>query len=222
MSAPSPTPASQGLARSGVRATAMLALLAALAGCGTPPKPEPPKLRVVLLPQTDEAGQPRATAVNVSVGSTAAVLDVPYALAERNAQGELKQRVATAEEVEALYGDLLKIQPPAPQTFVLRFQTGTSQLTPESAAELPRLIALARSRAGGDIVVVGHTDRQGKAEANDALSLRRAQAVAQLLAAQGFPPDLISAVGRGEREPVVPTADEVAEPRNRRAEITVR
>jgi flagellar motor protein MotB len=28
--------------------------------------------------------------------------------------------------------------------------------------------------------------------------------------------------GRGEREPIVPTEDEVAEPRNRRVEITVR
>jgi len=38
----------------------------------------------------------------------------------------------------------------------------------------------------------------------------------------GVAADRISVAGRGEREPLVPTADEVAEPRNRRVEINVR
>jgi outer membrane protein OmpA-like peptidoglycan-associated protein len=42
------------------------------------------------------------------------------------------------------------------------------------------------------------------------------------LAAQGIPADRILASGRGEREPIVPTADGVDEPRNRRVEINVR
>jgi outer membrane protein OmpA-like peptidoglycan-associated protein len=46
--------------------------------------------------------------------------------------------------------------------------------------------------------------------------------VRALLIERGFKADLIEAVGRGEREPVVPTDDEVAEPRNRRAELLVR
>ena len=66
------------------------------------------------------------------------------------------------------------------------------------------------ARAGGEILVVGHTDRQGTVEANDALSLKRAQAIVDLLTAQGFARELITARGRGEREPLVPTADEVA------------
>ncbi len=181
-----------------------------------------PKLRVVLLPQSDPSGQPRATSVEVKSGESTQVLSTPFALAERNDKGQLTQRMATVDEVQARYGDVLKIQPPSAETVVLRFQTGTSQLTPESATELPKLIALARARAGGEILVVGHTDRQGTVEANDALSLKRAQAIAELLIAQGFAPELISARGRGEREPLVPTADEVAEPRNRRAEVIVR
>jgi outer membrane protein OmpA-like peptidoglycan-associated protein len=39
---------------------------------------------------------------------------------------------------------------------------------------------------------------------------------------RGIAPDRITTAGRGEREPLVPTADEVAEPRNRRVEISVR
>ena len=83
-------------------------------------------------------------------------------------------------------------------------------------------MARAQARSGGEIVVTGHTDRQGSLEANDQLSLERAQAIRTLLIERGFKPELIDAVGRGEREPVVPTDDEVAEPRNRRAVIVVR
>jgi outer membrane protein OmpA-like peptidoglycan-associated protein len=105
---------------------------------------------------------------------------------------------------------------------VLEFEPGSSNLTADSLARLPEVIAQARGRAGGEIVISGHTDRQGTLEANDELSLMRAQAVRDLLIEQGFKPELIEAVGRGEREPVVPTDDEVVEPRNRRAEVVVR
>ena len=105
---------------------------------------------------------------------------------------------------------------------MLEFETGTSDLTAASQARLPDVIARAKARAGGEIVVTGHTDRQGSLEANDALSLQRAEAVRNLLIAQGFQAALIEAVGRGERDPVVPTDDEVVEPRNRRAELLVR
>jgi outer membrane protein OmpA-like peptidoglycan-associated protein len=70
--------------------------------------------------------------------------------------------------------------------------------------------------------VVGHTDRVGSLTYNDALSLRRAERVRTGFVQMGIPREQISVAGRGEREPIVPTEDEVAEPRNRRVEITVR
>jgi outer membrane protein OmpA-like peptidoglycan-associated protein len=117
---------------------------------------------------------------------------------------------------------LLTLQPQAPERFVLQFEPGTSQLTAASQSQLADVIARAKERAGGEIVVTGHTDRQGTQEANDKLSLERAQAIRTLLIERGFKAELIEAVGRGEREPLVPTEDEVAEPRNRRAELLVR
>ena len=57
---------------------------------------------------------------------------------------------------------------------------------------------------------------------NDALSLRRAERCRDELDEARDPKVRISVAGRGEREPEVPTADEVAEPRNRRVEISVR
>jgi outer membrane protein OmpA-like peptidoglycan-associated protein len=202
-------------------AGALFVALLGLAGCATPTAPAP-SLRVVLLPQNDAQGQPLNTAVVVSQQDKVLVLDRPFALAEPNAAGQLAQRVATVDEVQARYGDVLRIQPPSAEAFVLGFLPGKSQLTPESEAQLPMFIERAKARAGGEILVIGHTDRVGKLEANDALSLQRAQAIAKLLEARGFAPELISARGRGEREPLVPTADEVAEPRNRRAEVIIR
>jgi outer membrane protein OmpA-like peptidoglycan-associated protein len=70
--------------------------------------------------------------------------------------------------------------------------------------------------------VIGHTDSVGTLEANDALSLRRAATVRALLVTQGVAESSIEVAGRGEREPLVPVGDEVAEPKNRRVEINLR
>jgi outer membrane protein OmpA-like peptidoglycan-associated protein len=46
--------------------------------------------------------------------------------------------------------------------------------------------------------------------------------VSKLFIDRGLAPDAIVAVGRGERELLIQTKDQVPEPRNRRVEITVR
>jgi outer membrane protein OmpA-like peptidoglycan-associated protein len=73
-----------------------------------------------------------------------------------------------------------------------------------------------------DVQVIGHTDAVGSNAVNDPLSRQRADVVRSGLVARGVPADRIVASGRGKREPAVPTADGVAEPRNRRVEILVR
>ena len=71
-------------------------------------------------------------------------------------------------------------------------------------------------------MVIGHTDRVGAVPYHDTLSLRRAERVRDELVKVGIAAERIRVAGRGEREPLVATPDEVAEPRNRRVEITVR
>lgn len=188
-----------------------LALAATLAACA-------PATRVTLLPQAGGT----ASAVEVSTATGTQLISQPYQVATVSRRGDLALEVTTVEKVRETYPQLLALQPPPPETFVLQFEPGTSQLTAESLAQLATVVARAQARTGGEIVVTGHTDRQGTEEANDRLSLARAQAVRQLLVERGFKPELIEAVGRGEREPLVPTDDEVAEPRNRRAEVVVR
>jgi OmpA-OmpF porin, OOP family len=188
-----------------------LALAATLAACA-------PATRVTLLPQAGGT----ASAVEVSTATGTQLISQPYQVATVSRRGDLALDATTAEKVRETYPQLLALQPPPPDTFVLQFEPGTSQLTAESQVLLATVVARAQARAGGEIIVTGHTDRQGSLEANDRLSLARAQAVRDLLVAQGFRPELIETVGRGEREPLVPTDDEVIEPRNRRAEVVVR
>jgi outer membrane protein OmpA-like peptidoglycan-associated protein len=177
-----------------------------------------PAGRVVLLPQPE--GRPSAVTVASVTGS--AELNTPYAAAEIGRKGAIKAVKSDETDVRKRYPELLRLAPPSAQRFTLNFQPGTSDLTPESLAELDTVVAAARARSGGEIVIVGHTDRQGAADANDALSLRRANAIRDVLISKGFRADLIDPVGRGEREPLVPTEDDVPEPRNRRAEVFVR
>jgi len=197
--------------RRGARLACALSLVALLGACA-------PQTRVILLPQANA----EPSGVEVRVGDRVQVLTKPYQVAEVGQRGGIEVQTISAEQVLRDFPRLLNLQPSAPESFRLEFMPGSSDLTSASLEQLSTVVARAQARSGGDIVVTGHTDRVGSIEANDRLSLRRAQAVRNLLIERGFKPELIEAVGRGEREPLVDTPDEVAEPRNRRAEVTVR
>jgi OmpA-OmpF porin, OOP family len=192
--------------------TLLLSALALLmTACSTPVN------RVLLLPQP---GVPGAVVVSTAAGQS--TLNLPYAATEFGRDGVQQPVRSSAAEVRARYPQLLALQPAPAERYTLRFALGTSDLTEESAAQLDTIIRAARARPGGEILIIGHTDRQGSVEANDALSLRRSTAIRDLLVTRGFAAELIEASGRGERDPLVPTDDDVPEPRNRRAEVVVR
>lgn len=178
------------------------------------PTPE----RVILLPDVDgQVGQ-----LVVRSATSQQVLDKAYAASEIDASGNIAARSEDAASVQARYGTLLDARPPRPISFTLYFLSGSAQeLTPESIAVLEQLKAAIANRPLPEITVIGHTDRVGNLENNDTLSLKRAQAVSELLQASGIQAAM-EVAGRGEREPLVPTADEVAEAANRRVEISLR
>jgi outer membrane protein OmpA-like peptidoglycan-associated protein len=195
------------------------------AACAAPPEPKPPPVApppradlVVLLPGKDGG----VGAVVVQGGGREVVLNTAYAKAETGAGGRLDPGQATPDEVRAIFADALAVEPPRPVTFILYFIEATDQFTPESQALVDQVLLAIASRPAPELTVAGHTDTLGSAQYNDALSLRRAERVRVLLIARGIAPDSIRAVGRGMRELRVPTAAGVAEPRNRRVEITVR
>ena len=71
------------------------------------------------------------------------------------------------------------------------------------------------------VLVVGHADTAGDDAYNLGLSERRAKATADALVAQGVSAATITVDWKGESQPAVSTGDQVPEPLNRRAEITV-
>ena len=70
--------------------------------------------------------------------------------------------------------------------------------------------------------MTGHTDTTGNAQNNAELGMRRANVVRSMLVQTGLSTLMIDVRSHGEAELLVPTADNVSEPRNRRVEITVR
>jgi outer membrane protein OmpA-like peptidoglycan-associated protein len=184
-----------------------IALLGACASKGT----------IVLLPETD--GKP--TAVTVRQADKEVVLDRPYAAAKVASQG-LDPYQSNPQEVETQFGKALAAQAIRAETFVLYFVEGKDEFTDESKRLVDRVLAEVARRPVPDVLVVGHTDTVGTDQRNDALGLRRAETVRAALIALGVPASDVQASSRGKRAPAVPTADGVAEPRNRRVEIVVR
>ena len=125
--------------------------------------------------------------------------------------------------VISLIGALLAATPVAPRSFIVTFESGSADtLSDASQRELATIRNYLTSMSAPEIVVIGHTDRVGSEEDNDKLSRQRAETVANLIQSAGIEATRIQATGRGEREPLIETADGVAEPRNRRVEIRVR
>lgn len=126
------------------------------------------------------------------------------------------------QDVQDIFGRALAVEPPPPVEVRLYFETGSDELTAASRAELPSVLDLIRARVAPGVEIAGHTDTVGAGPANDLLALRRAELVRQLVLDLGVPARLVRVDSFGERDPVVPTADDTDEPRNRRVEITVR
>lgn len=75
--------------------------------------------------------------------------------------------------------------------------------------------------AAGPIRITGHADTSGSETYNERLSIMRARTVEEALAQRGIPKNRLTSEGRGERDLMVATPDNVREPSNRRAQITL-
>ena len=193
------------------RAAAAALLASLLAACATP------QGSVVLLPEANG----NDSAVVVTQGGKEVLLDQPYAGAKLASSGPTRYRTDAAD-VQARFGAALAARPARPAQFTLYFIEGKDEFTDGSRRSIDNVFAEIANRPVPDVLAIGHTDRVGSDADNDLLSRQRAEVVRTALIARGIAPEAVVAIGRGEREPIVPTADGVAEPRNRRVEILVR
>jgi len=108
----------------------------------------------------------------------------------------------------------------APQrNFIVFFDFDKADIGQEADRIIQQAAVAAKMGSVIRLGVTGHTDLAGSDKYNMALSLRRADKVRDALVRQGVPADEIFVGGRGKREPMVPTADGVRDPQNRRVEI---
>jgi outer membrane protein OmpA-like peptidoglycan-associated protein len=117
---------------------------------------------------------------------------------------------------------------PPPQTapmgapsFMVFFDWDRSNLSQQALNTIKQAADQFKATGKARITATGHADRSGPEDYNMALSLRRANAVKDALVRDGVPPMAISVIGKGETQPLVPTADGVREPQNRRVEIVL-
>ena len=189
--------------------------------------------RVVLLPSAD--GGPGAVTFAARGETSKAELSKPYEVLDIG-YDTVQSGTTTEAAVRQRYGKIVPVlprspapqqktiafKPPLPKQHLLYFRSGKTEFTPESRAVFETVINQILAMRDANVTVIGHTDRVGSQQRNDALSLKRAQWVRARLIAAGIAQGRIEAVGRGEHEPLIPTADGVAEPENRRVEIRVR
>jgi len=109
--------------------------------------------------------------------------------------------------------------PTAPRSYLVFFDFNKSDLTSQAT----QIVDQAASNAGPAhvtrLTVTGHTDTVGSDAYNMRLSRRRAESVAARLEKDGIPSSEIEIVAKGKRDLLVPTADGVREPQNRRVQI---
>ncbi|MEJ2186569.1 MAG: OmpA family protein [Gemmatimonadota bacterium] len=103
----------------------------------------------------------------------------------------------------------------------LLYDFDSSAVRPDAAQNLTALATSLNKYDNEDLLIVGHTDAVGSEAYNQALSVRRADAAAQYLEAQGVSASRIHTSGKGESEPIA--SNDTAEGRqlNRRIEVAI-
>jgi outer membrane protein OmpA-like peptidoglycan-associated protein len=189
-------------------------LLLIMSGCATV------KDTVVLVQDDDgKVGKVTVTTKGGSKTLTAANMMVEVTRSGKSPSDpvEMDQR-----QIDSLFSDSIKALPLAPVSILLYFTSNTTELTTESKAYIPEVLSITKKRAFYEISIIGHTDTTGTDEYNMSLSLARAVAVRDIFVSHGIHPSKMELSYHGKRDPLIPTGDNIIEPRNRRVEVVVK
>lgn len=199
------------------RIAAALLMALVLSACGT--TTSLPNSYVVLVPDPDgSVGQ-------VTVSGKRGQQLLTQAGQVAGTDGRAVNTVMGGQQIDATFAEAKAAQPAPPEHFMLYFLSGGARLTPDSEIKFAEILnrwKLREHQAVREVVVIGHTDTVGSDENNIALSMQRAKAVADRLRDAGMNLSALTLESHGEKNPLVPTKDGVAEPRNRRVQVTIR
>jgi outer membrane protein OmpA-like peptidoglycan-associated protein len=101
------------------------------------------------------------------------------------------------------------------------FNTNSTDIKPGFHSTLDKVADVVVRYGKTSLIVAGHTDDVGTAQYNQALSERRAHAVAEYLESKKVNPVRLALVGKGESAPIASNAAEGGRAENRRVEIYV-
>ncbi len=179
-----------------------------------------PRNLVVLVPDPDGS----VGSISVSNEAGRVLIDSPYhsTFIKDSQSVPTPPVVMEKEKVHSIFSGALVAQPEPPLHFLLYFKKGSLDLTAESMAQLPSIIGTIQDRKTFSISVVGHTDTLGNKDYNLKLSVQRADFVSRLLVQKGVEKSKIETTSHGEENPIIKTADNVSEPKNRRVEVILR
>ena len=175
---------------------------------------------IVLLPDRD--GNVGAIDVTNDKGSVS--IDKPGATVNIASSSNTPKFVGimSEEDIANRFKEALAAEPKQPAKFLLYFKTDSNVLTSDSKKLIPDIIIEIRSRDSHAISVSGHTDSTGSRSYNIELSTKRANAVRDILLSEGVDSNYLHVNSHGENNPLYKTPDNVAEPKNRRAEVIVK
>ncbi len=175
---------------------------------------------IVLLPDKD------GTTGAVTVSNSAGSVEIDQPSQAITVSGKEKPPEAPIymkeDDINSMFSEVLKIRLKPPVHFMLYFQKGTTTPNPDSMKNIPAVIDAIKRRQSRFVSVIGHSDTAGNKEYNLKLSTRRAVAISHMLVERGIAKEILEITSHGEENPLVPTGDNVDEPKNRRVEIIVR
>ncbi|AEG92887.1 OmpA family protein [Ramlibacter tataouinensis] len=134
---------------------------------------------------------------------------------EQRKQAMERATVGTGVAVSQTPDNQLKLNIPSD----ISFDTGRADIKPNLRPILDQFASGLSGQPNTEVRIIGHTDNTGADAVNDPLSVQRAQAARDYLAARGVDPRRIMVAGRGEREPIADNGSEAGRARNRRVEI---
>jgi outer membrane protein OmpA-like peptidoglycan-associated protein len=101
------------------------------------------------------------------------------------------------------------------------FDSGSANIKPESYYVLDNVVEILNANPNASVQIAGHTDSDGSSSYNQTLSEQRAASVFNYLVQRGVSPSMLSTIGFGESQPVVPNTSPANKAMNRRIEFIV-
>ncbi|GBU25846.1 hypothetical protein R83H12_02505 [Fibrobacteria bacterium R8-3-H12] len=164
-------------------------------------------------------GNDRARLESQIIDSKRAIAEKDYLLAKQKEEAEKKldaMRSKTISVYKDARGTILSMSD-------LLFEFGKAELKPELKENLAEIAGILKNLLTESTVIIeGHTDNVGKADANKKLSQQRADEVLKYLVGRGVAKNRLKAVGYGLTKPVADNATEEGKAKNRRVELVIK